>query len=158
MPVTSEQFRQALGRFASGVTIVTTAYNNELSGLTVSAFCSVSLDPPYILICVDKQSTANRTIKGAGAFAVNMLQEGQDALSNHFARRTPDKFSGIDYRLGQMGLPLLEGTLGYLECSVAQTVDAGDHYVYIGQVEHSDVVADAKPLVYFGGGYQRINP
>ncbi|KPV43692.1 flavin reductase family protein [Alicyclobacillus ferrooxydans] len=156
MPVTEEQFRHALGRFASGVTIVTTAYKDQLNGLTVSAFCSVSLNPPYILICVDKGSSANPAIQGAKAFAVNILTDAQSHLSNHFARRTDDKFSGVSYRLGQLGMPLLDDTLGYLECTIAQQVDAGDHYIYIGQVEHASVDSSAVPLMYYNGSYRQL--
>lgn len=158
MPISAEQFRSALGRFASGVTVVTTAYNNQPTGLTVSAFCSVSLDPPYILICVDKQSSANSVIQGANAFAVNILRHDQAELSNHFARRTENKFSSVKYVPGQLGMPLLQDTLGYLECSLAKQVDAGDHYIYVGQVENSAVVSGAEPLLYFTGSYRGLAP
>ncbi|QSO53219.1 flavin reductase family protein [Alicyclobacillus curvatus] len=156
MPVSSEQFRGALSRFASGVTVVTTAHNSRLTGLTVSAFCSVSLNPPYILICVDKQSSANELIQAANAFAVNILRAHQTELSNHFARRIEDKFSDVSYDAGQLGMPLLQGTLGYLECSLAQQVDAGDHFIYIGQVENTSVEADADPLLYYSGSYREL--
>lgn len=156
MPVTSEEFRHALGRFASGVTVVTTAHNNQYNGLTVSAFCSVSLNPPLVLICIDKQSTANETIQASRVFAVNLLAEGQEGLSNHFAKKNPDKFHGLDYDLGKLGLPLLRDSLGYLECSLSQTIDGGDHYVYIAQVEHARTHDDAKPLVYYTGAYRQL--
>lgn len=156
MPVTNDEFRHVLGRFASGVTVVTTNNDGQLSGLTVSAFSSVSLEPPLVLICVDKQSSANQAIQAAKAYAVNILREGQDSLSNHFARRTPDKFADVDYHLGNLNLPLLEGTLGFLECAVTQTVDAGDHYIYLGQVENASADANAKPLLYFSGGYRQL--
>lgn len=156
MPIESEDFRAALGRFASGVTVVTVAHNGVRTGLTVSAFCSVSLNPPYILICIDKQSTSNDTLTSAGAFAVNILAEDQDGLSNHFAKRIEEKFDSVAYHDGKLGMPILEDTLGHLECTVVNTVDAGDHFIYIGQVESSGVNTDRKPLLYYHSQYRSL--
>jgi 3-hydroxy-9,10-secoandrosta-1,3,5(10)-triene-9,17-dione monooxygenase reductase component len=156
MPVTADQFKQALGRFASGVTVVTTADNNKLGGLTVSAFSSLSLDPPYILICIDKRSSANALIQSSRAFAVNILAKDQADLSNHFASRQEDKFAGVAYRMGHLQVPVLEDTLATLECSLVQVVDGGDHHIYIGQVEHSSVDETKEPLLYYRGQYRSL--
>jgi flavin reductase (DIM6/NTAB) family NADH-FMN oxidoreductase RutF len=156
MPVTADQFKQTLGRFASGVTVVTTADNNKLGGLTVSAFSSLSLDPPYILICIDKRSSANALIQSSRAFAVNILAKDQADLSNHFASRREDKFAGVAYRMGHLQVPVLEDTLATLECSLVQVVDGGDHHIYIGQVEHSSVDETKEPLLYYRGQYRSL--
>lgn len=158
MPVNSDSFKQALGRFASGVTIVTAADGDRLSGLTVSAFSSVSLDPPLVLICINKQSSAVDTLRSGQVFAVNFLSDEQVALSNHFASRTTDKFSDSTYHLGSLGAPILEGCLAHLECSLVQEIDAGDHYVYIGQVESSDLDDTKRPLLYYHGRYETLHP
>ncbi|MCL6598106.1 MAG: flavin reductase family protein [Alicyclobacillus macrosporangiidus] len=158
MPVNPDEFRRALGRFASGVTVVTAQANGSAAGITVSAFASVSLQPPYILICIDKQSSTIPVLRAAGAFAVNFLNEDQAHLSNHFASKRADKFAGISCRQGQLGAPLLEDTLGYVECRVVREVDAGDHLLYLGQVEASDVDDTKRPLLYYHSQYHGLAP
>lgn len=154
MAVNSEEFRHALGRFASGVTVVTVAdEQGQATGLTVSAFSSVSLDPPLILVCIDNRSTSIPVIQSVGSFAVNMLTDAQSQLSNRFASRDANKFEGVAWTKGEFGMPLLEGALGQLECSVAKVVDAGDHTIFLGQVESTHVSDSAQPLLYFNGNY-----
>jgi flavin reductase (DIM6/NTAB) family NADH-FMN oxidoreductase RutF len=158
MPVNSETFRRALGRFASGVTVVTTSDGTQRAGLTVSAFCSVSLTPPYILVCIDQRSQAIDILRRSCRFAVNFLAEEQSDLSTHFASKLPDKFSGVPYRLGALGVPLLDDTLGYLECTLVQEIPAGDHFIYVGQVEYADVNDAKRPLLYYHSQYQSVSP
>lgn len=154
MAVGSEEFRHALGRFASGVTVVTVAdERGQVSGLTVSAFSSVSLSPPLILVCIDNRSTSIPVIESVGSFAVNVLTKDQAHLSNRFASRDADKFAGVTWSKGSLGLPLLSGSLAQLECTVAKTVNAGDHTLFIGQVEATYVEDSAQPLLYFNGNY-----
>lgn len=156
MPVNAEQFRRALGHFASGVTVVTMADASRQTGLTVSAFSSVSLNPPYVLVCIDKQSSTVDTLRSAKAFAVNILSANQVDLSNRFASRSDDKFSGVNVRTGRLGIPLLEGTLGSVECSLFKEIDAGDHYIFLGLVEHADVDDTQTPLLYYHGSYRTL--
>lgn len=156
MPVNSDSFKHALGRFASGVTIVTTADGEKLAGLTVSAFSSVSLDPPYVLVCINKQSSAIEPLRSSKVFAVNMLSDEQVAVSNLFANPRVDKFAEAQYRMGQLNIPILEGCLAHLECSLVQEVDAGDHYVYLGQVEEAQVDETKRPLLYYRGRYEML--
>ncbi|MCL6453669.1 MAG: flavin reductase family protein [Alicyclobacillus sp.] len=153
MPIESDAFRQVLGRFASGVTVVTATHNGVNSGLTVSAFCSLSLNPPYVLICVDKQSSTNPVIQASGAFAVNILADDQAHLSNHFARRDDDKFASLAFHRGALGLPILPDTVGHLECRLVHQLDGGDHFIYIGSPETSEVDPSKRPLLYFHGQY-----
>lgn len=154
MPVSSEAFRHSLGRFASGVTIVTVKdANNVRHGLTVSAFSSVSLTPPYVLVCIDKRSSSIPVIERAGGFAVNILAEDQRELSNRFASKLEDKFEGVPFTEGPLGHPWLTGAVVQMECSVANQVDAGDHLIFIGQLESTAVHEEKQPLVYFNGQY-----
>ncbi|KUO94589.1 flavin reductase family protein [Ferroacidibacillus organovorans] len=156
MAIDAQTFRASLGRFASGVTVVTTAFGEGQAGLTVSAFSSVSLDPPLILVCIDKRSSAIERIDGSQAFAVHVLSESQVDLSNRFASRSEDKFAGVSVARSALGNPRLEDTLVFLDCRVSQKVDAGDHFIYIGQIEEAEIQEEKQPLVYFSGGYRSL--
>lgn len=156
MAIGQDEFRAALGRFASGVTVVTTRDANGVPhGITVSAFCSVSLNPPLILICVEKITGSHSVIRDSGVFVVNVLDRSQQALSEHFASTHPHKFECIDYHTGASGIPMLGDALVSLECRVQQTCDGGDHTIYIAEVESAEI-KDGSPLVYFHGNYRQI--
>jgi flavin reductase (DIM6/NTAB) family NADH-FMN oxidoreductase RutF len=148
-------FRQALSQFAAGVTVVTTrCADGSLRGLTVTAFCSVSLDPPLVLVSIDNRSEAHDGF-AAGFFAVSMLAEGQEDVSRRFALSGTDKFAASECIPSPSGLPLVPDALAHLECRVIATVPGGDHTIYVGQVE--DVrVREGRPLVYHGRGYRRL--
>ena len=157
MSISKEEFRAALGRFASGVTVVTTRDSEGLlHGLTVSAFSSVSLQPSLILVCIEKTAGSHHAFENGSAFVINILREDQQHISNHFASRIPDKFAGINYHLGIEDLPVLEDALVNLECRQVNTHDAGDHTIYIGEIEKV-TVTDGNPLVYFHGNYRAIS-
>lgn len=156
MTVTSDKFRLTLGRFASGVTIVTTAFGEQRAGLTVSAFSSLSLTPPLILVCIDKRSPSIALIEQSRVFNVNILDEGQANLSQHFASASLDKFASVQFRTGTLGAPLLEDTLGYLECRLREVIDGGDHVILLGEVEAANVAEDKQPLVYYQGRYRSL--
>ena len=156
MALTPTEFRTALRSFAAGVTVVTTRdREGRPSGLTASAFTSVSLTPPLVLVCVDHAATAHPDFLEHGWFAVNVLRREQEALSRRFAVSGGDKFDGVSYHPGSSGLPLLDGTLASLECRVLETHEAGDHTIFIGLVE-SATVAAGRPLVYFHSGYHSL--
>lgn len=163
MPVTAETFRQVLGSFASGVTIVTTRAGNEVHGTTMSAFSSLSLDPPLVLVCVDKTADSHDLIARGRVFAVNILHEGQQELSNSLARKgTPEmaaahRLEGIAYRTAVTGAPILHNHLAYADCRVVQAIEAGDHTIYVGQVEEASVADGAsQPLLYYQGRYRKM--
>lgn len=157
MKISKDEFRAALGRFASGVTVVTTRDNeNRQHGITVSAFCSVSLEPPLILVCIDKEAGSHHAFEQSRAFVVNILREDQQYLSDRFASQLPDKFDGVKYRLGLEHLPVLEDALVNLECRLVNAHDSGDHTIYIGEIVAS-TVRNGKPLVYFHGQYWEIS-
>lgn len=157
MPITKEEFRHALGKFASGVTVVTTrAADGRLHGLTVSAFCSVSLNPPLILVCIQKTTGSYYAFQETKAFVVNVLNESQAHISNHFASHLEDKFSGMDYETGIENIPVLKDCLVNLECRLANAYDGGDHTIFVGEIEKAHI-GDGAPLAYFHGSYRQIS-
>ncbi|MEK6302965.1 MAG: flavin reductase family protein [Acidobacteriota bacterium] len=157
MGVSKEEFRNALGRFASGVTIVTAkGTDGQPFGITVSAFSSVSLDPPLVLVCIDKRASLHECLGEGGHFAVNILSEDQELTSRRFASKDEDRFNGTDYRESAQGTPLIDGSLAALECRVVQAYPGGDHTIVVGEVESASV-ADGKPLAYFRGGYAQLS-
>ena len=156
--IDAKEFRAALGRFASGVTVVTTRdATGAHHGLTVSAFCSLSLDPPLVLVCIDKRAASHMAFRESGAYVVNLLADSQEGLSRAFSSRVVDRFAGIAHTPGVAGIPVLDGALASIECTLAATHDAGDHTIYVGAVEKV-TVRDAQPLVYFSGRYARLAP
>ena len=153
MAINDEDFRAALGRFASGVTVVTTKdAAGNLHGITVSAFCSVSLDPPLVLICIEKTTASHYAFEESEVFVVNILSESQAALSQQFSEPNLDKFDGLEYTIGRLGAPILSNSLVNLECRLRHSLNGGDHSIFVGEVE-SVTVNDGLPLVYFRGGY-----
>jgi len=156
MPVSSADFRSALSRFASGVTVVTTKdATGKTFGITVSAFCSVSLDPPLVLICIDKTTGSHHAFEQSGRFTVNVLSSNETGLSEHFASLIEDKFASVEYAVDEHGIPILQGSLATLQCKLFKALDGGDHSIFLGQVEHV-IVRDADPLIYYKGGYRHI--
>lgn len=158
MPIDKQTFRQVLGSFAAGVTVVTTFGDDGIPyGLTATAFTSVSIDPPLVLVCVDKQAESHQHFHTSRAFAVNFLALGQEELSRRFAVSGGDKFGGLNTSRGVSGAPLLADTAGYVDCRTVSVVEAGDHTVFIGQVEAAEA-RDLPPLLYFRGAYHRLHP
>ena len=155
--IDSDTFRSVLGRFASGVTIVTTRDDDGLDhGMTVSAFCSVSLDPPLVLVSIDHSASMYELLMGHPRFAISILSSNQEAYSRRFAAE-PDtgRFDGIAYSRGDSGMVLLEDALAHLECSVVAHHDAGDHTIFIAEVERAEP-RHGRPLLYYRGGYAQL--
>jgi flavin reductase (DIM6/NTAB) family NADH-FMN oxidoreductase RutF len=151
-----DEFRRLLGHFATGVTVVTTSdADARPTGLTVSAFASLSLDPPLVLVCVDHKSQTYPALLERGHFVVNVLTTDQEAVSRRFASTRLDKFDGIPYRLSPRGLPLIEAALAHIECVTLSTHAGGDHTIFIGRVEGAAFGA-GDPLVYYRGKYHRL--
>jgi len=156
MPIDKDEFRKAMSRFASSVTVVTTeSETGEPKGLTVSAFCSLSLDPPLVLICIEKNASLHQVLRKGSHFAVNILSEDQELISRRFASRNGNRFEGIGYTKGASGSPLLEDVIAHVECVVQESHPAGDHTIFIGQVEATQTT-EGKPLTYFRGGYSKL--
>lgn len=155
-PVDPATFRRVLGNFASGVTVVTVEYEGVYHGSTVASFCSLSLDPALVLVCLDQNATNHALIEQAGRFAVNILGEHSEGLSRHFASRQPDKFATIPFRIGQTGVPLLEDAIATLECRLVSQFPGGDHSIFVGEVLATSVQHDSKPLLYFRSSYHQL--
>ena len=136
--IAPDEFRHVLGHFSTGVTVITTCDGEQRpTGLTASAFTSVSLDPPLILVCVDHKAQSYPALRDSGRFAVNVLTHEQEAISRRFATTRLDKFDGVAFAISDLGVPLLEDALVHLECRTVSTHVAGDHTIFIGQVERS---------------------
>ena len=183
MAIEKDFFRQVMGHFATGVTVVTTRSQETLAGLTVNAFCSVSLDPPLILICVDLSSTTRPVIRESGVFAVNMLTDKQEYLSRCFATSSAERYEGFchaRYHVAATGAPIIDDTLAFIDARVVAEYPGGDHVIFLGQVaamgvgglvvfareaerEHSTVVehgsngAEKTPLAYYLGQYRHLS-
>jgi flavin reductase (DIM6/NTAB) family NADH-FMN oxidoreductase RutF len=157
--VAAADFRHVMGHFATGVTVVTCAGRfREPLGTTASAVTSLSLDPPLLLVCLDRASVTLAAIRARGAFAVNVLAAPQQHLSANFARRgRAAAWDGVPHRPGVTGSPLLHGVLAALECTVDDQVAGGDHEIIIGRVQDAAAgPADAAPLLFWRGRYARM--
>jgi flavin reductase (DIM6/NTAB) family NADH-FMN oxidoreductase RutF len=150
--------RDALGCFATGVTVVTTqTCTGEPVGVTVNAFSSVSLDPPLLLFCLDRQAYSLPSFRAARNFCVNVLSEAQQGLSVQFAEAGRQKWSNVPYRLGESACPLIEGALATFECGVEQVVDGGDHVVFFGRIQRAMATREGKPLLFYRGRYEAVD-
>jgi flavin reductase (DIM6/NTAB) family NADH-FMN oxidoreductase RutF len=157
MSLDPDTFRAVLGRFASGITVVTARDEaGRDCGMTVSAFASLSLEPPLVLACIDRKAAMHGMLLEAETFAVNILSSGQEPLSRRFA--DPDshgRFDGVGFRRGRTGAALLEDALAHLECRIVQRVDGGDHTIVIGEVERA-WASEGRPLLYYRSGYAQL--
>jgi flavin reductase (DIM6/NTAB) family NADH-FMN oxidoreductase RutF len=146
-------FRNALGRFATGVTVITTLHEEHPHGMTANAFISVSLAPPLVLVSLDNRSQMHRILPGVGRFGVSVLAEDQEPFSNHFAGRPQE---GLDIPFVERGgVPLIDGAVAYFVARVKDVHAAGDHTLYIGEVEHFEAREDL-PLLFHAGKYRRL--
>ena len=151
--VSSELFRRACAQFPTGVAVLTTrASDGTPHGLTVNAFCSLSLTPPLVLVAIDRVCSILDTFEKSGHFAINFLSLDQRNLSIRFSEVPEGRFSGVPWSPGAEGAPLIEGTIGSIECRTKNVIDAGDHRALIGEVVAASV-ADGDPLVFFRGAY-----
>lgn len=148
-------FRDVLGRYASGVTVITTVSGGQPAGMTCQSFTSVSLDPPLVAFLPTKQSRAFASIQRAGEFCVNFLASGQEDISNTMASRVEDKFADVAWTpTEKTGSPLIDGVVGYVDCTVWAVHEAGDHYIVIGKVVDLSIGDAEQPLLYYRGAYR----
>ncbi|WP_257425551.1 flavin reductase family protein [Nocardioides carbamazepini] len=155
----ARRFRDVLGCFASGITVITTMSDGEPVGLTCQSFSSVSLDPPLVTFIPARSSRAWPLIQRAGRFCVNVLAADQEHVSGQMATKGVDKFAGIDWAPARStGSPVIAGTLAHLDCTIHAVYEGGDHFIVVGRVEHLEVHADdapvVEPLLYFKGRYR----
>jgi flavin reductase (DIM6/NTAB) family NADH-FMN oxidoreductase RutF len=161
MPFDPMLFRQVLGRFATGVTVVTTCHDGVNHGMTANAFSSVSLNPPLILVSVDKKANMHDMLMTGDAFCVNILAEHRADWSSWWAGKAPkegDQFVDIPYSCKATGCPVLEGCLAYIDCKVWARYEAGDHTLFLGEVQEAALNDDPniKPLLFFSSKYRKL--
>jgi flavin reductase (DIM6/NTAB) family NADH-FMN oxidoreductase RutF len=151
--VSPELFRRACALFPTGVAVLTTRAPDGIPhGLTVNAFCSLSLDPPLVLVAIDRTCSLLDTFEKAERFCINFLSIGQQDLSVRFSQLPEGRFAGVSWSEGAEGTPLIDGTIGSIECRTTQVIDAGDHRALMGEVVGASV-GDGDPLVFFRSGY-----
>ena len=157
MPIDADSYRSALGLWATGVTIITARADEEIHGMTASDFAGVSLDPPLVMVCADKNANTLGVIEKGRNMCVNLLAAGQDALSDKFASKEEEwtRFEGLDCASAKTGAPLIPGALASLDCEVVALHDAGDHVIVVGQVEEV-VQGEGEPLLYYAGSYRGL--
>src|SRR5579863_719062 len=155
----SEHFREVLGRLPTGVVVVTGGDTEHPSGLVCGSFMSVSLDPPLVAVAPAKSSTSWPAIATAGMFCANVLAEGQEELARRFAASGGDKFDGIGWRPAPAtGAPLLDGISAWIDCRIYNQIEAGDHWLVLGEVLELSVQRDGGALVFHGGAFHQLSP
>jgi len=161
MVASNDLFKELMRRFAAGVTLVTFNENEKFGGLTVSSFCSLSMDPPLVLICIDRKIASHESLEKTDVFGVNICNSEQGKLAWDFASSKIDKnelIKSLPHTLTKLGTPLLEGCLATMECKITQKHDGGDHTIFVGQVEEGKFDENAEPLVYYGSGLGEFKP
>ena len=156
MPIDEKDFRQALGQFATGITIVTTRdAAGRPMGLTVNALCAVSLEPPLLLVCIDNRSDTHGGFEASGVFGISVLSETQESWSRRFATPGKEKFQPADLVVGETGVALVPAALAHIECRVSARLPGGDHTIYVGEVLRLQVTP-GRPLLYHASDYVRL--
>lgn len=159
MPVSGDIFRDVMGRFPTGVTIVTTRLGDELHGMTANAIAAVSLEPPLVLVCIDTAADSHDIVDGAGVFALNIVARDQEELSQQFAvkeGRASHALHDVPHHTRATGAPIIDGSVAYLDCRIVERLPAGDHTIFIGEVVDAGRLNDAEPLVYLRGAYRTL--
>jgi flavin reductase (DIM6/NTAB) family NADH-FMN oxidoreductase RutF len=155
MAIDDARFREILSHFPSGVTVVTTSVGEELWGMTVASFASLSLRPPLVLICIEKSVKTHDAIVASGHFGVSILAASQADVSNRFASKADDKFEGIPFRRARRGSPLIEGAIASMECRVTEQLPGGDHTIFVGEIDDA-TTAPGDPLLYVRSGSHKL--
>lgn len=159
---TPDEFRRTMGRFATGVTIITTRHGNHLHGMTANAVTSLSLNPMLVLVCVDKTADTHDILLKAGFFAVNILSREQEQLAVALATKKGDSWShGLDevaHHVARTGAPIIEGSIAYLDCKTITEHHGGDHTIFIGEVLEARELSDARPLLFYSAKFGDFAP
>lgn len=149
-------YRQVLGHFPTGVTVIAGLDGDDPVGLAVGSFFSLSLDPPLVGFCPGKTSSSWERMSGSGSFCVNILSADQEDVCRVFASKSDDKFTGVGWSPASSGSPLLDGVLAWIDCDIETVHDGGDHHIVVGRVRELSVGAEGDPLVFFRGGYANL--
>ena len=156
MSVSPDEFRAVLGRFPSGVTVVTTrGADGSDQGMTVSAFCSLSLDPPLVLICIEHSASVHEALTTAPGFAVNILSARQEQIARRFSIVDIERFEGVGFTTSSSGYAILDDIVGLIECRRVALHEGGDHTIIVGEVEATRIEIGT-PLLYYRGGYAQL--
>lgn len=157
MPIDKNELRRIMGHFATGVTVITTiSQDGTPYGLTANAFMSVSLEPPLLLISVDKKAESYPYFEQTRVFTISILRDDQEGLSRRFAVSGGNKFEGVAYHRGANDVPILDDTLAHVECRLYATHDAGDHTLYLGEILEAET-REGRPLLFYRGGYRAFS-
>jgi flavin reductase (DIM6/NTAB) family NADH-FMN oxidoreductase RutF len=158
MPLDPDTFRSVLGRFATGVTVLTTRHrDNQDHGMTVSSFCSLSLNPPLVAMCIDERAEMHDLLAAGRQVVVNVLSAHQEMLSRRFAEfEGTQRFDGIGFSRTMRGIPILDDVLAWLECEIVTRYDGGDHGLYVASVERATARDGMRPLLHYRGGYAQL--
>ena len=160
MAFDSRETRDAMGAFATGVTVVPAGTAPDFHGMTANAFSSLSLEPPLVLVCVDKSTHMREVLERTGAFTVNILSAAQEEMSTYFATSSrphgPEELAPFDYAIGETGAPRFRDAICVLDCTVHSVAEGGDHDIYVGQVQAFDFPNDGAPLLFYRGRYRAL--
>ena len=161
MTVTDDTFKELMKRFASGVTLITFENGGKYSGLTVSSFCSLSMNPPLILICIDKKIPSHNSLENGSSFGVNICNSEQGKLAWDFANSNVDKnelILSLNHKVTENKVPLLTDCLASMECTIKEAYEGGDHTIFIGQIEQGNFNEESEPLIYYKSGLGDFKP
>jgi len=153
--IASEEFKAVMRRFAASVNVITSADGRTLNGMTATAVCSVTTEPPSVLVIVNRTNRSHAIIRRSNAFAVNVLSAVQRDIAQHFASRPSDPFGSVDYFIGKTGCPIIKGADAFLECIVMQETEVGSHSIFVGKVVASQTFNE-RPLLYHAGKYHHL--
>lgn len=157
MAIDSGLQRKIMGHFATGVTVVTTRVGEEMFGMTANAVTSLSLNPPLVLVCVDKRAAMLEYLRTSKCYAMNLLAEAQQDISTRFAMKGPKEFSDLDWFAAETGSPVFRASLAYVDCRVVDIAAGGDHDIFIGEIIAGGLLNESeKPLLYYAGAYRAI--
>ena len=155
-PCDSLVFRRTIGHFATGVTVITTRSGDRAFGMTASAVASLSLDPPMLVVCVNRKAPTHEAIACSDQFVVNVLALSQEPLARHFATPSDDKFAGVELTDGRHGMPVLAGCLANFECAVESVATGGTHTIFVARVLSALAEEGRDPLLYYRGEFGRL--
>ncbi len=156
MALDSKEQRRILGKFATGVTVASTKVGDETWGMTANAVTSLSLDPPLVVLCIQKVGQSRDKFEAGGCFALNILSAGQQEVSDRFAFKGPKDFSGLETTTAETGAPILKGALGWVDCKLKEILPGGDHDIFIGEIVAGGAASEGLPLLYFSGKYAKL--
>jgi flavin reductase (DIM6/NTAB) family NADH-FMN oxidoreductase RutF len=157
MALDPKEQRRILGKFATGVTVASTKVGDETWGMTANAVTSLSLDPPLVILCIQKEGQSRSKFEEGGCFALNILSADQQDISDRFAFKGPKDFSGLNSITAETGAPILKESLGWVDCKLKEILPGGDHDIFVGEIVAGAAPEEGSPLLYYGGNYAKLS-